>query len=466
MIWCVQTFSHIEVPFSRKSSTSWIDQAYDQVNAVNSVNAFEHDATKRRSGAMKPPRLTLLAAILDLAPTVALPAAASFSLPTPRRGVLLTGAVAVHTQPSASQALEDGSLSEVLVTAGQDLTQTTLEDYAAMRDDRQRTDAYAAAIRDRVSSAGKVGPTVLDLGTGPFALLAIIAARAGARKVYAIERTPSVAKQARKVVEDEGLEKVITVIEGDSQDVNLPEKVDLIVSELVGNVATGEGVVETIRDARRRFLREDVPKTEAMIPARCQTAIAPVMYVNHELLAAKGPEFLRPFKLFSETQDLTFLAKPQLLEDFDLCSLGGPGVDDLHESEDLFFDLESGQNSLFSGFALWPRVVVDEQRTVDVQSTASHWSYVVALMAQRRIPVPRSIALHTEVDLRQVPYCYRLRGQIRTEKSQKWKISVSFWSYSDTHKPMQGPTSWGKLWYSKSCYDISWDRKSEVASRL
>ena len=370
---------------------------------------------------MKPPRLTLLAALV-FAPTVALPAAAFFSLPAPRRGVWLTGAVAVHTQfthPSTSEAFEEFSpLSEVLVTAGQDLAQTTLEDYAAMRDDRQRTDAYAAAIRDRVSSR-KV-QTVLDLGTGPFALLAIIAARAGARKVYAIERTPSVAKQARKVVEDEGLEKVITVIEGDSQDVNLPEKVDLIISELVGNVATGEGVVETIRDARRRFLREDVLKTEAMIPARCQTAIAPVMYVNHELLAAKGPEFLRPFKLFSETQDLTFLAKPQLLEDFDLCSLGGPGVDDLHENQDLHFDLQ-GQNGgqktpFFSGFALWPRVVIDEERTVDVQSTASHWSYVVALMA----PSPRSIdsiALHSEVDLTNVPYSYRLRGQIRTEKS-------------------------------------------------
>ena len=59
--------------------------------------------------------------------------------------------------------------------------------------------------------------------------------------------------------------------------VNLPEKVDLIVSELVGNVATGEGVVDTIRDARRRFLREDLLKDpEAMIPRRCQTAIAPV----------------------------------------------------------------------------------------------------------------------------------------------------------------------------------------------
>lgn len=59
--------------------------------------------------------------------------------------------------------------------------------------------------------------------------------------------------------------------------VNLPEKVDLIVSEVVGNVATGEGVVDTIRDARRRFLRSDLLKDpEAMIPRRCQTAIAPV----------------------------------------------------------------------------------------------------------------------------------------------------------------------------------------------
>eukprot|EP00438_Fugacium_kawagutii_P008492 Skav210944 [mRNA] locus=scaffold713:217009:225122:+ [translate_table: standard] len=199
-----------------------------------------------------------------------------------------------------------------------------------MSDDKLRTEAYAAAIAQRVASEARV---VLDLGTGPFALLATIAARAGARKVYAIERTATAAASARQTVLSEGLEDVISVIEGNSQDVKLPEKVDLIVSELVGNVATGEGVVETIRDARR-FLRDELQKDpEAMIPSRCQTAIAPVMYTNHELLAAKGPEFVqRPFKLFSESTDLLFLAKPQLLEDFNLC--GGPGAD-LRENEDL-----------------------------------------------------------------------------------------------------------------------------------
>ena len=35
---------------------------------------------------------------------------------------------------------------------------------------------------------------MLDIGTGPFALLAVIAARAGAKKVYAIEKTLMIRK--------------------------------------------------------------------------------------------------------------------------------------------------------------------------------------------------------------------------------------------------------------------------------
>ena len=42
----------------------------------------------------------------------------------------------------------------VVVSAGQDLGQTSLEDYAAMRDDAPRTEAYAAAINERLQ-AGK-----------------------------------------------------------------------------------------------------------------------------------------------------------------------------------------------------------------------------------------------------------------------------------------------------------------------
>jgi len=163
------------------------------------------------------------------------------------------------------------------------------------------------------------------------------------------------------------------------------------------------------------------------------------MYVNHELLAAKGPEFVeRPFKLFSETKDLQFLAAPQLLEDFDLCSPGGPGVDDLVEKETLDFEIDQSdqpgdqsvkQKPLFSGFALWPRLVVDHvnhvDQLVDIQNVASHWSYVVALMSKQRIPLSNGcrIALQCQVDLGKVPYSYLLRGKL-LEKDGKSRFMM------------------------------------------
>ena len=66
-----------------------------------------------------------------------------------------------------------------------------------MLEDHKRTGAYYAAIRqNRRQFEGKV---VLDVGTGS-GILAIFAAQAGAKAVYAVEAT-SMAKHARKLVE-------------------------------------------------------------------------------------------------------------------------------------------------------------------------------------------------------------------------------------------------------------------------
>ena len=66
-----------------------------------------------------------------------------------------------------------------------------------MLEDHKRTGAYYSAIRqNRRQFEGKV---VLDVGTGS-GILAIFAAQAGAKTVYAVEAT-SMAKHARKLVE-------------------------------------------------------------------------------------------------------------------------------------------------------------------------------------------------------------------------------------------------------------------------
>lgn len=66
-----------------------------------------------------------------------------------------------------------------------------------MLEDHKRTGAYYAAVRqNRRQFEGKV---VLDVGTGS-GILAIFAAQAGAKTVYAVEAT-SMAKHAQKLVE-------------------------------------------------------------------------------------------------------------------------------------------------------------------------------------------------------------------------------------------------------------------------
>ena len=72
--------------------------------------------------------------------------------------------------------------------------------------------------------------TVLDVGTGS-GILAIWAAQAGARKVYAVEAT-KMCEHARQLVKANGLEGVVEVIEGSIEDVTLPEKGFVFTSQL------------------------------------------------------------------------------------------------------------------------------------------------------------------------------------------------------------------------------------------
>src|SRR3954464_9999236 len=94
--------------------------------------------------------------------------------------------------------------------------------------DEIRNEAYRRAIAQVV----KPGQVVLDMGAGT-GILSIFAARAGARKVYAVERT-AIAEIARRMVKSNGLEGTIEIIEGALEDVDLPEKVDVLISEWMG----------------------------------------------------------------------------------------------------------------------------------------------------------------------------------------------------------------------------------------
>ena len=125
------------------------------------------------------------------------------------------------------------------------------EVHVSMLNDRERTAAFLTAIQETV----RPGDVVVDIGTGT-GILAIAAARAGARHVYAIESS-SIGQVANLMFEANGLASRITLLEGRSTHVELPEKADVLIGEIIRNAPLGERVLETFLDARTRFLKPD-----------------------------------------------------------------------------------------------------------------------------------------------------------------------------------------------------------------
>lgn len=118
-----------------------------------------------------------------------------------------------------------------------------------MLNDTARTNAYIKAIHDIV----KPGDVVLDLGTGT-GVLAIAAAQAGAKKVYAIEAT-RMGICAQTLFEANHVADRIQLIQGWSTNVTLPEQVDVFVSEIIGSQIFDESILRITQDAIDRFVK-------------------------------------------------------------------------------------------------------------------------------------------------------------------------------------------------------------------
>ncbi|XP_078169977.1 protein arginine methyltransferase 10 [Carex rostrata] len=137
-----------------------------------------------------------------------------------------------------------------------------------MLSDRVRMDAYFHAVsRNKHHFRDKA---VLDVGTGS-GILAIWCAQAGARKVYAVEAT-KMADHARELVKGNGVEDIVEVIEGSMEDVVLPEKVDVIISEWMGYFLLRESMFDSVICARDRWLKPD----GVMYPSHARMWLAPI----------------------------------------------------------------------------------------------------------------------------------------------------------------------------------------------
>lgn len=135
-----------------------------------------------------------------------------------------------------------------------------------MMQDYVRTATYQRAIFD--NSIDFEGKVVMDVGAGS-GILSFFAAQTGAAKVYAVEAS-SMAQHANSLIKSNGMQGKIKIIAGKIEDIEIPEKVDVIISEPMGYMLLNERMLESYLHAKK-FLKPN----GKMYPTQADLYIAP-----------------------------------------------------------------------------------------------------------------------------------------------------------------------------------------------
>jgi len=286
--------------------------------------------------------------------------------------------------------------------------------HVEMLDDKVRTRAFLGAIADVV----RPGDVVVDIGTGT-GILALAAAKAGAKHVYAIEGS-EIGRAAKDLFAANGFADRVTLVPGWSSQIDLPERANVLVSEMIGNDPLEERIMEIFADAHARFLTPDA----RIIPRRLQAFGVPVE-VDQKTLARFmfTPQRARDWSesygfdfdklidtsvnesmmitiLPHEIRSWPLLSDPVLLADLDL---GGT----THDVVDKAAEFSITREGLMGGFVLYFHLDVAagwEISTAPAKADeANHWSVPVRLFGR-----PRSVSAGEKF---KVTYTYGVRSQ-------------------------------------------------------
>ena len=125
----------------------------------------------------------------------------------------------------------------------------SVKSFGDMIADRVRVSAYTEALRRSIVP----GSVVVEVGSGT-GFFTLMACRLGAGRVYAIEANPAISI-AQAAAADNGYADRISFIRQLSTQVELPERADVLLSDLRGVLPLHTQHIPSIVDARRRFLK-------------------------------------------------------------------------------------------------------------------------------------------------------------------------------------------------------------------
>lgn len=223
-----------------------------------------------------------------------------------------------------------------------------LIEYGSMLRDRRRVEAYSGALAAVVSPSS----VVLDLGAG-IGTFSILACKYGCARVYAVE-PGDVIGVARANASANGVAGRIHFLQARATDIELPEQVDVIVSDLGGALPLFEEHLTSVMDARDRFLKP----AGVLIPRRDRLMCAPVSaerlhaefvepwraVAGVDLTPAETIALHTPHPLRVDPADLA--AEPQCWADLDYATITSP-----HVSASMEWSFPSPRE--IHGVALW-----------------------------------------------------------------------------------------------------------------
>jgi predicted RNA methylase len=115
--------------------------------------------------------------------------------------------------------------------------------------DLRRNEAYARALSQVITPES----VVLDLGAG-LGIHGLLAAKLGAKRVYLVE-PEDIITVAKEIAHLNGLSEQIICLRGTIEEIELPEKVDVITSVFTGNFLLEEDLLPSLFYARDHYLK-------------------------------------------------------------------------------------------------------------------------------------------------------------------------------------------------------------------
>ena len=226
-----------------------------------------------------------------------------------------------------------------------------LQRYRELIDDPVRLGAFQRAI----GSVVQPGDVVADIGCG-LGTYAIFAARAGARRVFAVDDSPIV-EVAREVVRDSGADGVVEVVAGYSTALEPPERCDVVIFEDYLTTLVSPGKARVVADLETRWLKPG----GRLLPARARLWLAPVedpeghlridrfhgakdRVFGIDVRATRRRVFASPHAC--KLGAAALLCAPELAHDYDLLHLGRLEVSATRT-------LRAARDGVVHGVALW-----------------------------------------------------------------------------------------------------------------